>query len=185
MIQIDIRFNPDETNMLRSLIGEKLESIQHDPFLFVNSSSQALQINAECGTYYLYSFTEPLDYYGTTEDVAVWTFESERYKAVDNKAFITTPVQAVIKNITLVQENQRLFRGETQIYDVWLTRGIIVDFGDYQLAFEKAVWFSEDIYVHKGYDLTKKFASVDNFINSDWSNGLRAECSRKTESLQQ
>ena len=62
MVQIDIRFKSDEINTLRSLIGKKLESIQHDPFNFVNSSSQVVQINSEIGVYYLYSFTETLDY---------------------------------------------------------------------------------------------------------------------------
>ncbi len=183
MVQIDIRLKPDEMNVLRSLIGKKLESIQHDPFNFVNSSSQMVQINAETGVYYLYSFTEPLDYYGATEDVAVWTFGAERYKSVDNKSFIKTPVQAFIKNITLVQENQRLYNGNDQIYDVWLTRGIVIDFGDHQLSFEKAVWFSEDIYIQKGYNLADRFASVEAFINSDWPEGYKAECSRKLESL--
>ena len=183
MVQIDIRLKSGEMDALRSLIGKKLESIQHDPFNFVNSSSQVVRINTEAGVYYLYSFTEPLDYFGVTEDVAVWTFETERYKTVDNKSFITTPVQAVIKDITLVQENQRLYKGQDQIYDVWLTRGIVIDFGDHQISFEKAVWFSEDIYIQKGYELADGFASVENFVNSDWNEGLRAECSRETVSL--
>ena len=183
MVQIDIRLKSGEMDALRSLIGKKLESIQHDPFNFVNSSSQVVQINTETGVYYLYSFTEPLDYYGVTEDVAVWTFETERYKTVDSKAFTTTPVQAIIKNITLVQENQRLYKEQDQIYDVWLTRGIVIDFGDHQISFEKAVWFSEDIYIQKGYDLAGRLASVENFVNSDWNEGLKAECSRETVSL--
>ena len=183
MVQIDIRLQSGEMDVLRSLIGKKLDSIQHDPFNFVNSSSQVVQINTEAGVYYLYSFTEPLDYYGVMEDVAVWTFETERYKTVDNKSFITTPVQAIIKNITLVQEHQRLFKGQDQIYDVWLTRGIVIDFGDHQISFEKAVWFSEDIYIQKGYDLEDGFASVEDFVNSDWNEGLKAECSRETVSL--
>lgn len=183
MVQIDIRFKSDEINTLRSLIGKKLKSIQHDPFNFVNSSSQVVQINSEIGVYYLYSFTETLDYYGMMEDIAVWKFGIERKKMVDKKSFITTPVQAIIKNISLVQENQRLYKGLDHIYDVWLTRGIIIDFGDHQISFEKAVWFSEDIYIQKGYNLVEKFASIENFINSGWSEGLKAECSREIVSI--
>ena len=117
------------------------------------------------------------------EHVAVWTFETERYKTVDNKSFITTPFQTIIKSIKLVQENQRLYKGQEQIYDIWLTRGIIFDFGDHQISFEKAVWFSEDIYIQKGYDLVDGFASVENFIKSDWSEGIKAECTRQVEIL--
>jgi len=32
MVQIDIRLKSDEMDTLRSVIGKKLESIQHDPF---------------------------------------------------------------------------------------------------------------------------------------------------------
>lgn len=140
-------------------------------------------MNTEAGICYLYSFTEPLDCYDATEDVAVWTFETERCRAVDHKSFITTPVQATIKNITLVRENQWLYKGSDQFYDVWLTRGIVMDVGDHQISFEKAVWFSEVIYIQKGYDLANGFASVENFVNSDWNEGLKAECSRETVSL--
>ena len=78
MTKIDIRLTTEETDALRSLVGKKLESIQHDPFNFVNSSSQVVQINAETGVFYIYSFVEPLDYFGVTEDVAVWSFNNEK-----------------------------------------------------------------------------------------------------------
>ena len=100
---------------------------------------------------------------------------------VENKSFIEMPIQATINEIMLVQENQRLYKGNNQIYDVWVTRGIIMNFGDFQLSFEKAIWFSEDIYIQKGYDLAERFASTDNFIKSDWNAGLKAECTRIVE----
>ncbi len=50
--------------------------------------------------------------------------------------------------------------------------------GDHQIAFEKAVWFSEDIIIHKGYELQNNFSSVEAFINSSWKEGVKAECSR-------
>lgn len=185
MKRIDIRLKSEEISALTSLVGRTLESIQHDPFTFVNASSQVVQLNSDIGSFYLYSFSEPLDYFGTVEDVATWSFESERHKFVERKSFISTPIQEVVKDISLVQENQRLYKGQEQIYDVWLTRGIIIDFGDHQLAFEKAVWFSEDIYIRKGYNVVNQFASVDSFVNNDWDSGLNAACSRKIESLAQ
>ena len=184
MTKIDIRLTTEETSALRSLVGKKLESIHHDPFNFVNSSSQVVQINAETGVFYIYSFVEPLDYFGITEDVAVWSFNKERKTMVENKSFIEMPIQATINEIMLVQENQRLYKENKQIYDVWVTRGIIMNFGDFQLSFEKAIWFSEDIYIQKGYDLAKSFASTDNFVKSDWNAGLRAECTRIVESIE-
>ena len=99
-----------------------------------------------------------------------------------HKEFIRTPVGETISNITLVQENQRLYSGGDQTYDVWVTRGIIIDFGDHQIAFEKSIWFSEETGVHKGYDLIDQFAPAGDFCN-DWDEGLRAECDRQLVAL--
>lgn len=181
---IDIRLKEKEITILQSLIGRELSAIKHDPFNYVNSSSQVVQIETEDCSFYLYSFTEPLDYFGTIEDVAVWTLEEKRYSFVDQKELVRTPFETTIRGVEIVQENQRLFERGKQIYDVWLTRGIVFDFGDRQLSFEKAVWFSEDIYIQRGYDLAKKFSKVEAFINSDWNEGIMAECSRETIALE-
>lgn len=183
MIIIDKRLNSNEMSILRQLIGKKIVSFMHDEFNFNNSSSQVVGIETELGMVYLYNFTEPLDYYGSVEDVAVWKLTKERYKFVDNKNLISSPVGETVKEIRIVQENQKLFENGTQTYNVWVTRGIIFDFGDHQFAFEKPVWFSEDIYVHKGYDLITKFTSTDEFVNDDWCDGCKAECERKIVSF--
>ena len=178
MKTIDIRLKPEEVSLLNALIGKKLISYQHDEFTFTSSSSQAISIVSEDdAVYYLYSFTEPLDYYGTQEDVAVWSFSSDRYPMIDKKIFVNTTVGKTIHNIILVQENQRIYSNGEQIYDVWLTRGIVIDFGDHQIAFEKAIWFSEEIIVHKGYDLPSKFESTEKF-GKRWDDSVQTECSR-------
>ena len=58
-----------------------------------------------------------------------------------------------------------------------------IDFGDRQISFEKAVWFSEEIYIQKGYGLIEKFASTNNFVESDWDAGITAECSRSIDTI--
>ncbi len=178
MKSINITLQEQEIDILKSLIGTKLSEIHHDPFIFSNTSSQVVQICASDSTFYLYSFAEPMDYYGAEEDVAIWSLEETQYNVVNEKSFIKMPINSTVKKIILVNENQKLFENEQQIYDVWVTRGIIIDLGDYQISFEKAVWFSEDIIIRKGYNLIKEFSSVDNFINNNWSDNTRAECSR-------
>ncbi len=185
MVKIDIRLKEQEILILQSLVGKELVAIRRDSFNYINSSSQVVQIEAENGLFYLYSFTEPLDYFGTKEDVAVWTIETERYQVVDRKVFIETPIKEKIKSVSVIQENQRLFKNGDQTYDVWLTRGLVFDFGNRQLSFEKAIWFSEDIYIHKGYDLSRKFSSVDAFVNNDWDEGVTAECEREIITLEE
>jgi len=181
MKRIDIRLKEDEIQFLRSLIGNELKAIYHDEFNFVNSSSQVVGFETATANFYLYSFTEPQDYYGTTEDVAIWSVEDTRYPLLNSKILVNTPINQKVCSIQLIQENQRLFKNGIQIYDVWVTRGIIIDFGDRQISFEKAIWFSEEIYIQKGYDLIKKFASTNNFVESDWDIGITAECSRSID----
>lgn len=183
MKTIDIRLKPSEIASLKSIVGKQLISINHDPFVFSNTSSQIVQINTNSDTFYLYSFTEPIDHFGATEDVAVWSFESERYRSVDRKKFIETPFKETIKSVSVIQENQQLCKSDEILYDVWLTRGIIIDFGEHQLSFEKSVWFSEDIRIQKGYELINKFTPVADFVNDDWDKGITAKCTREIITL--
>ncbi len=183
MKTIDIRFDEQEKHLLRSLIGKRLKSYRHDEFRFTPTSTQAVQIEMEGDApYYLYSFAEEQDYYGVNEDVAVWSFSDVKLPIIDKKQFIMTPVGEEIKNIHLVQENQRTYENSEQKYNVWLTRGIILDMGENQIAFEKDRWFSEEIIVHKGYDLVDQFASTNDF-GKDWDSDVTVECSREVISL--
>ena len=49
-----------------------------------------------------------------------------------------------------------------------------------QIAFEKDIWFSEEINIHKGQNLITKFAPVET-ITENWENvdDYRAECDRE------
>ena len=137
MKTIDKRLTLDEVNLLKSFVGKSLTLYSHDEFVYSSASSQAVEIVIESVPYYLYSFVENEDYFGTQEDVAIWSFTEEKLPIIDSKSFVKTSVNSVIKRITLVQENQRLYENGKQTYDVWLTRGIVFDLGDRQIAFEK------------------------------------------------
>lgn len=182
MKTIDIRLKSDEVSKLRSMIGKELSAYLHDKFQYAQSSSQVVEVVVGDKKYYIYSFTEEQDYFGTPEDVAVWSVTDEKLSIVDKKTFVRTPVNETIKGITLIQENQRVFNDGGQTYDVWLTRGMVFDLGERQVAFEKDVWFSEEIIVHHGYDLSSRFSSTDNF-GDDWDKSLRTECSRIEEEI--
>ena len=184
MKTIDIRLTEKEMKLLSSFIGKPFHAVLHDEFSFVNSSTEAVQFNIGDETTFLYSFTEPMDYYGSTEDVAVWTLEKTAYPVIQQKKFIKMPVELPVQRILVVQENQQLFENGEQTYDVWLTRGMLFDFGEFQLAFEKAVWFSEEIYITRGQNLISKFTPASNFCNPDrWEDGIEAKCFRKIEHI--
>lgn len=182
MKTIDIRLKSDEVSMLRSMIGKELSAYMHDEFIYTSSSSQVVEVVVDDKPFFIYSFTEELDYFGTSEDVAVWTISCEKYPVVDKKKFVKIPVFDTIKGITLIQENQRVFSGEDQTYNVWLTRGIVFDLGERQVAFEKDIWFSEEIIVHCGYELSSLFSTADRF-GKDWDSSLRPECTRFEEKI--
>jgi len=184
MNTIDIRLKEADLQILKSVIGEPLENIEHDEFIFTNTSSQVVRFNINGEQIYLYSFTEPLDYYGSIEDVAVWSVEKTEYPLIAEKDFIKMPIKQTITSITLVQENQQMYDHGEQTYDVWVTRGIIIDFGDHQLSFEKPVWFSEDIIIRKGYDLLNAFKPVADITNAEnWNEGIELKCNRIIEIL--
>lgn len=183
MKQIDIRLTENEVSLLHSMIGKEFSSFLHDEFNYTQSSTQVIELMIAGKSYYIYSFTEEKDYFGSSEDVAVWTVSDEKLPIIDKKLFIKTPVNEIIVGIRLIQENQKVFEKGEQTYDVWLTRGIVFDLGDRQIAFEKDIWFSEEIIVHRGYKLADYFSSTDNF-GDDWDKSLRTECSRKEMIIQ-
>ena len=116
--------------------------------------------------------------------MAVWSVEEKEYPMIADKSFVPTPVQEKIATIRTVQEHQRLFENAQQTYDVRVTRGIIIDFGDHELAFEKPVWFSEDIVIRKGYDRIEKFQPVEEIYKAGkWKDGVTMECSREVVAL--
>ena len=184
MKTIDIRLNKDARQILETCVGKSLDCMEHDEFFFTNTSSQALRLNFDGEKIYIYSFTEQLDYFGSIEDVAVWSVEKTEYPMIQKKSFIKTPILQTITAVTLVQENQSLFDQESQIYDVWVTRGIILELDDRQIAFEKPVWFSEDIIIRRGYDLIGTFRPIEDITNSDaWLEGATMKCARFLEKL--
>ncbi len=184
MVSIDVRLKNADIQILHAAVGKTLDRVEHDEFVFTNTSSQAVRLVLGDTPFYLYSFTEPLDYYGAEEDVAVWSVEEKEYPLIAEKSFVMTPVQEKIAAIRIVQEHQMLFENSQQTYDVWVTRGIIIEFGDHELAFEKPVWFSEDIVIRKGYDLLEKFQSVEEICKAGkWKEGVTMECSREVMTL--
>ena len=188
MTAVDKRLNADEMQMLRALIGKKILSFRHEEFHPTHASYGAVGIETEQGMIYLFSDLEPLSAYGYVDDVAVWTLTRERRAWIDESPYAyvfasASPVNATVKEIHVVQEHQRLYENGGQTFDVRVTRGIIFDFGDYQYSLEKAVWFSQLIFIEKGNDLINTFDSTDKFVAADWNEGwdegVTAECDRE------
>ena len=176
MNKIDVRLNKIE--MFKSLIGKEMANYEHEPFKYTNSVSQFVRFNIDGNPWYIYCFTEELDYFGVTEDVSVLSVDSKEYSFFTDKQCISIPVQEIIKKIIIIQENQKLFEHDEQVYDVWLTRGIVFDFGSYQLSFEKGAWLSEQIIIRKGYDLVSEVTPISK-VTDGFTENVTMQCNRQ------
>lgn len=147
MKNIDIRFNP---NIFKKMIGKTFEKYRCDEFTFNNSVTGVIGIFIDGKVYEFRNEQKSVDYFGEQDDYAVFEvsecFESAIKSFFDDTEQIDTPVNQTIKKIALINENQQIFERDTLIYNVWLTRGVIFDLGDREIAFKKDPCpFSEEI----------------------------------------
>ncbi|MDO4439065.1 MAG: hypothetical protein Q4B86_06445 [Eubacteriales bacterium] len=183
MISIDVRFSEKKVEILKKMIGKELVKYLHDPFMFSPSVYGIVGICFEDECFAITNLTEVRDYYGTEEDVAIFKFEQvnemEIHSFIEGEDLIETPVNSVLKQIILVNEKQSLFKGNDQMYNVDLTRGIIFVMDDgLQISFEKNVWFSEDITIQRGYNLIETYSPESEFCES-WESPYNGKCERK------
>ena len=189
MKQVDIRFDGETINRLHSMIGQDFEKIRCDPFDYSPMVYGFVGLYIGGNVYKLQNYLEEQDYFGNIDDVAmlklVLSVDSEIESGFIDVEMIDIPICSKIKQIRLVEENQRLYVNGEQTYNVWLTRGLIFDLEDgREVSFEKSVWFSEFIHVQRGYDLLKTYQSTDEFLE-EWeeNEGYRGECDRVIRTL--
>ncbi len=184
---IDVRFSADDLAAIKAVAGKKLLKYKCDPFVFSTAVYGIVGISFENISLAFTNLAEVMDYFGDDEDVAIFKMKRMPYESiksmVQNQDMIETPVGAVIKEISIINECQRLFDNNALIYEIWLTRGIIFRFEDgHELSLEKNIWFSEDISVEKGYNLLERFTPAEEF-GKGWSGNYRGECSRELVKL--
>ena len=183
MVKIDVTFDEQTMNLFQNFIGKKFEKYKADPFVYSTDVYGIVGLYIDKSVYKLTDFAEVFDYYGAKEDVAVFKLENSIDEEINtfivNGKMIDCNIENTISKIQIVNENQKVFYKGEQTYDVWVTRGIIFLFADgLELSFEKPVWFSEEIYIDKGYNLISRFTPEDEFPKH-WENGYIAECTRK------
>lgn len=178
MKTIDMRFNP---NIFEQMIGKTFYKYRSDEFVFNNSVTGTAGIFVDEKVYEFRNEQKTVDYFGNQDDYAVFEISTSSENKIksffDNTKQIDTPINQIIKKITIINENQQLFENKIKTYDVWLTRGVIFDLGDREVAFRKDTCpFSEEIEIYRGYDLISKFPQ-----NSDFLDGWNNSTTPKTE----
>ncbi len=185
MRTVDMRFN---SNILKQMIGKTFNKYRSDEFIFNNSVTGIVGIFVDAKIYEFRNEQKSVDYFGSQDDYAVFDIsessESEIKSFFDDTKQIDTPINQIIKKITIINENQQLFENGVQTYDVWLTRGIIFDLDDREVAFKKDTCpFSEEIEIYRGYNLISKFPQNTDFLEG-WENGKTPKTENQTITIE-
>ncbi len=143
MKRLDIRFNDKTMELLKSLVGKRLDKIEH------------------------LAVPLPTCAYG----VVVFRFKrankDEVDGIIDGHELIETPVEQEIEEIRIMNEKQQLFENGVQTYDVDTVRGMVFVLKDgKEVSAEKDIWFSECIKVTVGHDLMKGYSTMEDFFGN-------------------
>ena len=186
MKELDMRFNQ---NVFSNFINKKMIKYKCDPFIYTSSVHGIVGIYIDNQIYEINNKQESVDYFGVTDDYAVFRFHETTEEKVKSLLKdidqITTKIDKKIKKIVLVNENQQTFENGIQLYNIWLTRAIIFFFDDgKELMFQKDITpFSEEIDIKKGYNLIKEIPSEDAFLE-DWEDDITPKSSREIITLE-
>ena len=175
----DMRFNIE---LINGLVGKKFEKYRHDQFDFTNSVTQRVGLFIGGKIYNLINEQQSVNYFGNSEDVSVFDIEESTLDMV-RSAFediqqIDTPVEGIITEIRLINENQKVSSQEDN-YEVWLTRAIVFVVDGREITFEKDnVPFSEEITIIKGYSTEERLSDESDFLEG-WDETKVPECYRE------
>lgn len=180
MKTIDMRFHND---LIRDWVGKTFNNYKCDAFEFTNSVTQIVGLYIGDEVYALTNIQETVDYYGTTEDMAVakLTVSEDSWikSAFKDVEMISTPVGDKIASVKVVNEQQKMIISGEPAYEVWLTRAIVIEVGGREISFEKdTVPFSEEITIQRGYNLIDKISDNDDFLE-EWEEGYSPEYKRE------
>lgn len=172
-----------ETEMLKNIIGKKMEKYRHDEFLLGKGVVIGnVEFFVEEKTYALFDRNHVVDFFWGKEDICDFFFkEIEEKEAIsyclDTKQ-IDFPMNKKIKDIIVVNDKVELFeRGKLQFTYKFLS-GLIFVFEDLELGFEKRTWMQELIYVHKGQKIISSFKSPNEELN-EWPENQKSVNTRE------
>ncbi len=179
MQTIDMRF---DTTTIRSWIGKQFIKYKCDAFDYTNSVTQIVGLYIDDEVYSLTNIQDTVDYFGTPDDIAVAKIEkadeSKIRSAFADVEMINTPIGEDIHTVTLLNERQTLSRNGEILYDVYLTRAIIINVGGREISFEKdTVPFSEEIIIRRGYNLIEQCSDESSFLEG-WDTDVVPACQR-------
>ncbi len=171
MKRLDIRYDDKTMELLKSLVGKRLEKIEHLAVPLPTCAYGVVVYKIAGEEYSLTNKLETMDYMNEIQDVGVFKFkranENEVDEIIDGHELIETPVEQEIEEIRIMNEKQQLFEKEVQTYDVDTVRGMVFVLKDgREVSAEKDIWFSECIKITVGHDLMKEYSTMEDFFGN-------------------
>lgn len=168
MKKYDFRIDSDRVKNLKNKMFNKYK---HAEFEYTNTVTLYVGLMIDDVSYEICNDYEQLDYFGWDNEATVCRIKQKPWELILNNStseIVETNINDVIKEIIIVNDHYLSFNNGIQNYDLWETRAVIFDFGDYQLSFEKQdCWFSMEIEINKGENLIEKI-SDGKFILKDF-----------------
>lgn len=166
MIKQNKSFSEEIKSALKKMIGYECKKIVHDEFTFTNSVYGQVSLFISNKIFNINNEIEIAEYYGAKEDIAFLNLKEvsiDNVKSLlENKRQVEIPIRKAIKSIDIV--NYHIYvKVDGKEYDNTWTEGVIFNFEDSQIAFERSDSFTEMIEIYKGYDLISKFTPVEEF----------------------
>lgn len=163
MITEDYRIDKE---ILKNIVGNNFVKYKCDPFVFTNSVYSIVGIYTDVNTYCITNKIQSIDYFGTNEDVGIFSISESGDESIKSSLADTTQIETIvnekIESIDVIEEHQQLFRERLLEYDVYFTRAIIFKTKTREYCFEKDDFeFSEQIIINRGNNLRQKFDNMD------------------------
>ncbi|MCD8205702.1 MAG: hypothetical protein LUD29_03715 [Clostridia bacterium] len=190
MKRLDIRFDRETMDLLRSLIGKKMNKFMCQRRMYSAAVDEVVIFQIENVLYKLTNAYQDLEYMNHLDDVGVFKFgpasedDIKWYEALYTPKLdmISTPIEQNIMEIRILHENQQLYHFGEQVNDVNIVRGVIFVMEDgLEIALEKDMWFSEFIYVTTGHNLMDEFRGIDETHLQTWKSDPEYEAKGSRE----
>ena len=156
-------------SIFKDTVGLSFKKYKCNDFLSTNSVYQIVGLYIDNKVFALRNELQPMDYFGTTEDIAVFSlsecFDKNIISGLKNVEMHDNVIAKNITSIRIINENKKIYVHSHLEYDIDLTRAIIFTLASgEEICFEKDSWiFSEEIVINKGRNLMNMITSPDDF----------------------
>ena len=156
-------------SIFKDTVGMSFKKYKCNDFVFTNSVYQIVGLYIENKIFSLENKLQPHDYFGTTEDIAIFslneTVDVNVLSGLRDVEMRDNVINKEIANIRIINENKKIYVHSHLEYDIDLTRAIIFTLASgEEICFEKDSWiFSEEIVINKGRNLMNMITSPDDF----------------------